>query len=67
MVACAPAQSPAPAPASTTQGSGATAGAAGDRTVLPLPTPQLDKLAKQGVRYNNFHTEPGAPGLNAGT
>jgi len=39
---------------------------AGDRTVLPLPTPQLDKLAKQGGRYNNFHTEPGASGLNAG-
>ena len=107
MVACAPAQSPAPA--STAQGSGATAGAAGDRTVLPLPappfegvigatykeskaawptlptppagapnvvvillddvgfgqtstfggpvpTPQLDKLARQGLRYNNFHT-----------
>ena len=63
MVACAPPQSPAPP--STAQGSGATAGVAGDRTVLPLPTPQLDKLAKQGLRYNNFHTEPGAPGLNA--
>ena len=22
----------------------------------PVPTPQLDKLAQQGLRYNNFHT-----------
>ena len=22
----------------------------------PVPTPQLDKLAAQGLRYNNFHT-----------
>jgi hypothetical protein len=29
---------------------------AGDRTVLPLPTPQLDKLAQRGLRDNNFHT-----------
>src|SRR3546814_6161143 len=22
----------------------------------PIPTPNLDRLAKQGARYNNFHT-----------